>query len=41
MAHTQYVDKADVKTWLNISGTGQDSNIILLLMLLVELLMTL
>ena len=27
MAHTQYVDKADVKTWLNISGTGQDSNI--------------
>ena len=27
MAHTQYVDKDDVKTWLGISGTGQDANI--------------
>ena len=27
MAHTQYVDKNDVKTWLGISGTGQDANI--------------
>ena len=27
MAHTQYVDKADVKTWLGLSGTGQDTNI--------------
>jgi hypothetical protein len=41
MAHTQYVDKDDVKTWLGITGTGQDANLILLLMLLVEPLMTL
>ena len=27
MAHTQYVDKNDVKTWLGLSGTGQDANI--------------
>ena len=27
MAHTQYVDKADVKTWLGLSGTAQDTNI--------------
>jgi hypothetical protein len=27
MAHSQYVDKADVKTWLGLSGTGQDANI--------------
>ena len=27
MAHTQYVDKNDVKTWLGLSGTGQDDNI--------------
>ena len=27
MAHSQYVDKEDVKTWLGLSGTGQDANI--------------
>ena len=27
MAHTQYVDKDDVKTWLGITGTGQDANL--------------
>ena len=27
MAHEQYVDKDDVKTWLGMSGTGQDTNI--------------
>lgn len=27
MAHTQYVDKADLKTYIGLSGTGQDTNI--------------
>jgi hypothetical protein len=27
MAHTQYVDKADLKTYLGLSGTAQDTNI--------------
>lgn len=27
MAHTQYVDKADLKTYLGLSGSGQDTNI--------------
>ena len=27
MAHEQYVDKGDVKTWLGLSGTAQDTNI--------------
>ena len=27
MSHEQYVDKDDVKTWLGLSGTGQDTNI--------------
>jgi hypothetical protein len=27
MAHTQYVDKADLKTYLGLSGTGQDTNL--------------
>jgi len=27
MAHTQYVDKEDLKTYLGLSGSGQDTNI--------------
>ena len=27
MAHQQYVDKADLKTYLGLSGSGQDTNI--------------
>ncbi|MEK9897110.1 MAG: phage head-tail connector protein, partial [Burkholderiaceae bacterium] len=27
MAHTQYVDKADLKTYLGLSGSGQDTKI--------------
>jgi len=27
MAHEQYCDKGDVKTWLGITGTAQDTNI--------------
>lgn len=27
MAHTQYVDKEDLKTYIGLSGTGQDTNI--------------
>lgn len=27
MAHTQYVDKTDLKTYIGLSGSGQDTNI--------------
>lgn len=27
MAHTQYVDKEDLKAYIGLSGTGQDNNI--------------
>ena len=27
MAHTQYVDKTDLKAYIGLSGSGQDDNI--------------